>query len=683
MTHPALILALSLASAAGAQAPTPTPPSAEVGGRVAYEADFYARFSPRNALDMIAQTPGFALVESSERRGFSGAAGNVLIDGARPIAKSQTLSDILQRIPATQVVRIELLRGADAAGDASGHAVIANVVRTPSAGQGAWSLGYEVAQQHVPAPNGWMSWTGRIGITDYGLGANGYSLLRELPGSREIVSGTGAPIESETDVSPRSFYEIAVNGEASRPMLGGLTRLTGQVDHSRYHQDAATFSFSPEGNRTEDEFIPYTESKRTLESGIEHERALGGWDVTLAGLLTRTRFRSDVSATRASPDGDVRSVFTQDIERDSGESILRATVARELSPRHRLEAGVEGALNTLGQALVRTFDFGSGPFPLPVPNSNLMVRERRAEAHFVHRWRPDDRWTVESRLAGEASRLSFSGDVEQSVSLSYFKPSIQVSRALGGQNQLRARLFRDVSQLDFEDFVSRASLTDEIIEGGNPDLRPETSWRAELTADLRFGNQTALSLTLFRRWLSDTVDLVPLGPPGAHFDAPGNIGPGRIYGVQASLRLPLQPVLAGGTFTLDGTWMDAEVTDPLTGERRTTSDFAETELTAELRQDLTASHFAWGVKYTDKPERISYRFNEIDRRRESPSLDLWVETTAVPDLRLRLTFVSLLGTPERRERIFFTPDRNGEIDRIERSEHRPGRWLTFSISGNF
>lgn len=440
MNIAALTIVLALAPAANPQPPAatpplpPPPPGYEPGGPVAYQAVYYARFSPRTALDMVRQTPGFVLAESSERRGFSGAVGNVLVDGSRPVAKSQSLSDILQRIPATQVVRIELLRGAEATGDASSHAVIANVVRTPTAGQGVWSLGAEIAQQRVPAPNGWASWTGRIGLVDYGIGANGYSLRRELPGSREIVGGTGEPLGTRTEDSPRSFHELAVNGEAARPMLGGRTRLTGQVHQSRYHQDNHALSFSPARTPTERELAPYTESGRTLEAGVEHDRQLGPWDLTAAMLLTRKGFRSDIRLSRESPGGDPLSVFTQDIERDSGESILRLTAARARSPRHRLEAGIEAAANTLDQTLVRTFDFGTGPFPVPVPNGNLSVTERRGEAHVAHSWQATRRWTIESRLAGETSRLSFSGDSEQSVSLSYLKPSIQANAALGGQH---------------------------------------------------------------------------------------------------------------------------------------------------------------------------------------------------------------------------------------------------------
>ena len=677
----AIIAAFALTGVGRAQQ---APPPASVGAtsRLAYEAAYYAQFSPRTALDMVNQTPGFVLIEGAERRGFSGAVGNVLIDGQRPIAKSQTLADILQRIPAAQVVRIELLRGGEAAADASGQAVVANVVRTPSAGQGAFSLGAEYAGR-APVPDGRASWSGRIGRTDYSLGVSGYSLMRNLPGDREIRGGDGALLATRADESPRSFYQIGINGEVGRQTLGGRLRLTGQAFHSRYHEDSRILTFAPDGALTQNEFNPYTETQRTLETGVNYERGLGRWDLTLSALLTRKRFASDISSTDRDTLGAVESVFTQTLARDSGETILRMTMARDLSSTHHLEIGAEAAVNTLDARLALTLDLGSGPFQIPVPNSNLSVVERRGEAFVSHVWRPSRLWSVESRLAGEISRLSFTGDTDQSVSLAYLKPSIQVTRMLGARDQLRLRLYRDVGQLDFTDFVSAASLTDDIIKGGNPDLRPETSWRVEAAADLHFGAQGAATLTVFHHWLSDAVDLVPVGPPGARFDAPGNIGGGEVYGLHLNLRLPLRPLIPGGVVTLDTVWRHAAVTDPLTGERRTISDFKDHELIAEFRQDRPADRVAWGVKYTGQAQRTSFRLNEIDRRRDSPSMEAWIETTRISGLNLRLTVLSLLGTPERRVRTFFSSDRTGAVDRIERSEKRPGRWLLLTASGNF
>ena len=120
--------------------------------RVVYEAGFYHSFAPRTALDMINQTPGFALDANDgdeARRGFSGAVGNVLIDGQRLGAKSQSLRDVLGRVAAAEVLRIEVLRGSAIAGDASGAAVLANVVRTPTTGGGTWEMGFEVTDKQL------------------------------------------------------------------------------------------------------------------------------------------------------------------------------------------------------------------------------------------------------------------------------------------------------------------------------------------------------------------------------------------------------------------------------------------------------------------------------------------------------------------------------------------------------
>jgi hypothetical protein len=132
-----LLTAAAFASAAYAQ-PANLPPSDSAAplsadsSREAYEAAYFAQYNPQTALDMINHTPGFSLDNGSSRRGFSGAVGNVLIDGARPAAKNQSVQSILSRIPASQVLRVEMLRGEATAGDASGQSVLANVVRISS-----------------------------------------------------------------------------------------------------------------------------------------------------------------------------------------------------------------------------------------------------------------------------------------------------------------------------------------------------------------------------------------------------------------------------------------------------------------------------------------------------------------------------------------------------------------------
>jgi hypothetical protein len=652
------------------------------GDRVVYEAAFYAAFAPRTALDMVRQTPGFVLAEEEElRRGFAGAVGNVLIDGRRLSAKSQTSSDVLTRVPANEVLRIELLRGSEVAGDASGAALLANIVRTPTSGGGAWGLGAEVANRDRPAPNAWFGWGGRRGVTEYSLGGSSYALQRDLPGERSVRDGAGLLSASRTSGSPREFAEYGVNGQAARPLAGGRISFTGQVHYSRYHEDSTLLTTSPGGARLEGELTPYTESERTAELGLTFQHGAGAWDMELTALATRKRYHSQVRSTHFDA-GDVQDLeFTQALARNSGETIVRATFSRQL-PAGRLETGAEIALNTLDGAMELALDLGAGPLPIPVPNSNLSVQEKRAEAFVSHAWTLNERWSLDSRLAAETSRLDFTGDTEQSVALNFLKPRVQLTRKLGA-HQLQARVYRDVGQLDFTDFVSAAEVSDDVINGGNPDLKPQTAWAAELDADLRFPGDAALRVRGFRHWLGDVVDLIPAGPPAERIDAPGNIGRGTLTGVELSARLALGRLLPGGTLKAAGTFQDADVRDPVTRRHRTISEFPERTLKVDLREDLPAVKLSWGMSYTAESQALKHRLIELDATRKSRQLDAFLETSAVAGLTIRLTMLSILDDAQLRERRFYAPDRAGTLIESESSRWQPGHWWLLSVSGSF
>src|SRR3954471_2553058 len=103
----------------------------EETGISVYPPSFFADARPATALDMLNRLPGFSLDTGtgSSVRGFAGTAGNALVDGARPTAKNDDLGAILQRIPATSVERVELIRGSAPGIDMQGQSVVANVVR--------------------------------------------------------------------------------------------------------------------------------------------------------------------------------------------------------------------------------------------------------------------------------------------------------------------------------------------------------------------------------------------------------------------------------------------------------------------------------------------------------------------------------------------------------------------------
>ena len=696
-----MVSALALTGIAHAQTPapvnettpdcTPTPTCAAAtvptgSDRVAYDTGFFAQYNPRTALDMVRQAPGFSLDGGDDRRGFSGAVGNLLIDGLRPTSKSQSLDGILSRIPASQVLRIEVLRGAAVAGDASGQAVLLNVVRTSAAGSGVWEAGFEYSRaREVAAPQGELSYSGRNGQFEYGVGASIFSQYRSLPGWRVITDGAGTPIETVDTPSPRDYREAALNANMAFPLFGGRLSATGQIDGDRFRADNDFLTFDPLGVNTRSLLSDFHEQSRGLEIGVNYDRDFGPWSMALVGLVNRSRYESEELATNTDGAGAVVLVQNQDVQNESGETILRGALSRGLG-QHRFEIGAEGAFNSLDSQLVFTEDSGGGPTVIPIGNSNVLVEEERAEVFGVHTWRPNDNWTLETRLAWETSTLNFTGDTNQSVELSFWKPSVQLTRSFAGNNQLRLRIYRDVGQLDFGDFTSAAAIADSLIAGGNPDLAPQTSWRGEVDADVRFGG-AALGLTLTQHQITDVADVVKITPTtGSPYDAPGNIGDGEATSLELNFSTPLTPIIPGGRLTIEGSLWDTEVTDPVTNQPRIISYRPESLIEIDFRQDLPALRMAWGVSYFKEGENQAYRFNEIDTSEEGPWVDVFVETTALPNnMKLRATAANITQGTIHRDRRFFTGDRNGPLARRDLRErqfdHSP--WLIVELSGAF
>jgi outer membrane receptor protein involved in Fe transport len=216
----------------------------------------------------------------------------------------------------------------------------------------------------------------------------------------------------------------------------------------------------------------------------------------LTGLATRNFEQQEETSTSQTASGAFDESALQDIDIDTDETIGRAVLSRQFETLE-LSFGAEAAYNSLEQNLRLTEDAGAGPVPIVLPSANVLVEEKRAEAFVTLSLQPADQWTVEATVAAETSQLSQTGDVNQTTDLTYWKPSLQVVRKFGQANQMRMRIYRDIGQLDFGDFVSAAEFDNNLVVGGNPDLKPETSWRLEAADHLRFGPETSIEIMLF------------------------------------------------------------------------------------------------------------------------------------------------------------------------------------------
>ena len=665
-------------------------PTSTSADRVIYEAAQFAQFNPQTALDMVSQIPGFSLDGGEERRGFSGAVGNVLIDGVRPSTKSQGVGGILSRIPASQVVRLEVLRGAAVAGDASGQSILLNVVRTDSAGSGVYSAGFELTSRGVPAPRGEVSYSGRNGNVEYSIAGSVFSQYRDLPGWRlffDEVGGESYAGRAETP-SPRDMREGTITGSVAFPLWGGRFSTNAQINAFRFNADNDYYFFDALDNPDNALLQDYVEQNRGYEFGVNYDRDIGPWSLSLIGLINRSRYESDENDLFLTGAGAFDGDFFQDIQQDAGESIARISLSRPLGEHHRIEFGGEAAFNSLDQRL----DLEGSFAPPSFDNANVLVEEERAELFASHTWRPNSQWSVETRLNWETSTLTFTGDSNQTVDLAFWKPSVQITRTFAGNNQLRFRVYRDVSQLDFGDFVSAAATADALISGGNPDLVPQTDWRYELGADLHFPGGAALGLTLTQHQISDVTDVVYI--PAAGYDAPGNLGDGEATSLDVNFSTPVS-FIEGGRLTISGYLWDTEVTDPLTNQPRIFSYRPESQIEINFRQDLPDLRFAWNLSIYKEGEIQAYRFNEIDTSEEGPWVDLTFETTALPHgMKLTAIAANLFDGTVYRDRRFFNEDPPGPVTNLGRNgintsrddrqrEFAQAPWFILQLSGTF
>jgi outer membrane receptor for ferrienterochelin and colicin len=663
---------------AAAPPPSPTVEPFAQHDRLVYPPEFFAPYSPQTAADMVGRVPGFSINNGDGRRGFGGAGGNVLIDGARPSAKSQGLRDILSQIPAKQVARIELIRAASEA-QAAGQSTLVNVVRTPGAGAGVWEIELEGSRSGRITPRGSASYSGRLGQTEFTLGLERYMEERPQEVNRTITDGAGTRLGTRRDFTPRTFRQTKGNTTLSTPLAGGVLRLNAQALRWNFRTQLDSFGFTPGGAPSDSFVLKINERQRERELGGDWERDFGPWGFKLIGLDTRAWYANNESTDVRNALGARTELVAQRRRNDAQESILRFSLGRALGDTQHFEFGAELARNRLNTDLQLTEDVGAGPVLIDLPAANVAVEEQRGEAFLTHSWKITPKWTVESGLTVETSTISQSGDSAAETELTYWKPSLQISRSIGEKDKARVRLYRDVGQLDFGDFASSAALADDRVAAGNPDLRPFSFWRLEGAYDHRFGEKGVLNFLVFYEDYTDVVDSVPVDG----FDAPGNIGDGYVWAANVTANLPLDRILKGLQVDLSAETSRSEATDPLTGRNRSFSGFFDNHVNLTVRHDVTSRKFNYGIEFEKTSENEQFRVSERELGEQDLFVNIFAESTAIKGIKLQVVAWNLLDAPFTRERNFFTPDRRGALSRRELRERTLGRFVEFEISGTF
>jgi outer membrane receptor protein involved in Fe transport len=438
------------------------------------------------------------------------------------------------------------------------------------------------------------------------------------------------------------------------------------------------------------------ERNKEIELGADAERRLAK-DLTGKAIVLFFRQVEDPVSTQTSFDstGVLQQLRRASTDNQATEGIARVEFDWSGIPNHALQLNLEGAYNELDGSLLQVVDRGAGAVVVDVPGANSVVEEVRGDFLLKDTWTLGQ-FELDYGLGAESSTISQRGDAELERDFFFVKPHVVLSHAPGQGKQTRLRVAREVAQLDFEDFISATVYEDDDLALGNPNLRPDSTWVAEVGHERRYGELGVVKLTLFHHWIRDVLDLLPLSES---FEAPGNIGDGRRWGVELENTVPLEWLgLTGARLDVKLRWQDSSVTDPVTGQSRRLSggsgfggtpyidfrDENEYAFIADYRQDLEEARVAWGVNMGMRAKRPLYKVNELDVYDEGISLNAFVETTRWFGLKLRFQAENMPNLSQRRDRISYAGLRDlSAVDFREISVGREGVRLTFLTSGSF
>lgn len=653
-------------------------------GRVFLPEDF-AQFAPRNALDMITRIPGFTIDEGNQgQRGLGQANQNVIVNGERFSSKSDSVRDQLSRIPAADVVRIEIVDGS--ALDIPGlSGQVANVVyrAEKTSGQFTWNGGFRAYNADPQFLGGKISISGRSDRLGYSVALSNDNERFGADGPTLVTDARGILIESQFSQLKGSFDNPRLSTNFAYDLASDVSaNLNLSYQHTFLDRDEPETGEDPFGlvrTRTAN----FEERGPRYEVGGDIQFPAGPGTLKLIGLERFERRDVESVVIDRFDDGRDPAGFRFAQVNDLGERIARLEYGWRMFAIDWQVAG-EGAFNRLERrSQLFRFDPAGGFVEIPLPGGTGGVTEDRYETILSASTKLAPEVSLQVSGGAEFSTIEQTGMAENSRSFTRPKGSVALGWKPAGGWDASFEVSRQVGQLSFGDFLANVSLNTDNQTGANAELVPTQSWNFDLELNKTLGPFGSAKLELRHALFEDFIDFFPL-PRGG--EARGNIGDATRTQIELNTTFKGDPVgFKGARLEVRAIQRWMNVTDPLTGDDRPFSGDLKRLLNINFRHDVPGSDWAWGSGVFTNDPAPYVRRQEIGRGWEGPTfVSLFAEHKDVAGLTVRAVWGNVLGAENKFERTVFAGDRpTAPILFHERMERRIGPIFRLSVSGNF
>lgn len=446
------------------------------------------------AFDLLKKAPG-VFVDQNSNISLKGKAGvQVYVDGKNTFLNGEQLANYLQTIPASDVVRVEIISNPSAKYDAEGNAGVINIITQKGSRQGWNGSVYGGCTQ------------GKLTRSFTGVSFNYGKPKYNIYGKYDF--GTPWRIEDH-NIKKSINYENNTSYFTQRTLI----TLNPVVNTARVGIDFTpnantTWGLRVDGSRDVEKIRTSNESTITQDTDtmrLTQENKLHGRFSNLGGgayfrhtidtlgqeisasadyllYYDRTNETYDLNFT------DPNSNYVAPAQQRSSSSndipiyVGQVDYTKPFGKKFRLETGVKSSYVETKNALLFEILTGSS-WGKDTTRSNTFTYKEQINAAYVNGSLSLDKWEIMAGLRAEQTNSDgISPTMNQEVKRSYleFFPSLFITQKINRKNTLNYSFSRRINRPDYESLNPFLFYLDQFTyKAGNPFLQPEIAWNAE------------------------------------------------------------------------------------------------------------------------------------------------------------------------------------------------------------
>ena len=675
---------------------------------LSYDSEFFQRFEPLTAGDALKRVPSVTFLsdviesDGARLRGLPPGYTQILINGERVPGNGDDRSFFLDRIPAELIDRVEIVRSSSArrTGDAvagtinielrNGYELDGGYVRAgglyyddkelePSlgavyggaVGPGRLLVGVNVQGRHNPKK--------KYSLRYDDSPENNPDYAVDDFNNREDQRDT----RDGKDYSANATYEI--DGETTDFRVSGFYVRTDRTETERsFEYDDATANSGPlpTGMLASDNsnINNIDQENYSFDARLSHNWSLGKTTVKLGYARFDDKQRESENEIGFNDEGDdpefeqaftatdltdkeFTAKFDHEFELGGGMQFVVGAFYQNKKRKHATVA-FEGGDEFSGiEANYDQFTDSPDDFAVPLDEleldsaTSIRIKERRLDGFALVQGKSGG-LTWEAGVRYETTKLDVADYSDPTDILAQdndyekFLPSASIKFDLTSRDRITASVARTNRRPEFN-YVTPAVLIEEIGDNdllGNPQLRPETAWGADLGYERRIGRSGVVGINAFYRDVTDLIELsnvgVGSGGQGTIVYQPLNIGDGKVWGVEFDLSTDLGFLGLPNTGIFGNvSWLDSEITDAL-GKRRFNgqSDYV---YNVGFIQDLPQWGVAFGATHRKQGAAFDRVIGEEIRTTYGGDLEIFVEKRFGKSFTIRAVGSNLLNGAKR------------------------------------